>query len=96
MGRLIKRFPLLDYFFITLGAIIMALGISVFLIDAQVVPGGVSGLSMALHYLSNNRLPVGLMMWLLNIPLYFWGIKVLGKRFGARTFYGFTSNAFLR
>ena len=94
MGHLFKRFPVLDYFFITLGAIIMALGISVFLIDAQVVPGGVSGLSMALHYLSNNRLPVGLMMWLLNIPLYFWGIKVLGKRFGARTFYGFSSNAF--
>jgi uncharacterized membrane-anchored protein YitT (DUF2179 family) len=94
MGRLFKRFPMVDYFFITLGAFIMALGIGVFLVDAQVVPGGVSGLSMALHYLSNYRLPVGLMMWLLNIPLYFWGIKILGKRFGARTFYGFTSNAF--
>ncbi|UCF63945.1 MAG: YitT family protein [bacterium] len=94
MGRLLRRFPLADYFFITIGSIIMALGIGVFLVDAQVVPGGVSGLSMALHYLSNNLLPVGLMMWLLNIPLYFWGTKVLGKRFGARTFYGFSSNAF--
>jgi len=94
MGRLLRRFPLADYFFITVGSIIMALGIGVFLVDAQVVPGGVSGLSMALHYLSNNLLPVGLMMWLLNIPLYFWGLKVLGKRFGARTFYGFSSNAF--
>ena len=94
MGRFLRRFPLADYFFITLGSIIMALGIGVFLVDAQVVPGGVSGLSMALHYLSNNRIPVGFMMWLLNIPLYFWGIKVLGKRFGARTFYGFSSNAF--
>ncbi|HFE64901.1 MAG TPA: YitT family protein [Caldithrix sp.] len=78
----------------TIGAAVMALGIGVFLVDAQVVPGGVSGLSMAIHYLSNNAIPVGLMMWLLNIPLFLWGIKVLGKRFGVRTFYGFTVNSF--
>lgn len=72
----------------------MALGIGVFLVDAQVVPGGVSGLSMAIHYLSNYKIPVGLMMWLLNVPLYAWGLKVLGKRFGIRTFYGFTLNSF--
>jgi uncharacterized membrane-anchored protein YitT (DUF2179 family) len=94
MTKLLKKIPLCDYFLITIGAIIMALGIGVFLVDARVVPGGVSGLSMAIHYLSNNRLPVGLMMWLLNIPLYFWGIRILGKRFGATTFYGFSANSF--
>ena len=36
--RLFKKFPLLDYFFITLGAIIMALGISVFLIELVLNP----------------------------------------------------------
>jgi uncharacterized membrane-anchored protein YitT (DUF2179 family) len=94
MSRSVLKKNLIDYFFITLGAMIMAIGIGVFLVDAQVVPGGVSGLSMALHYLSNNRLPVGLMMWLLNIPLFIWGITVLGKQFGVRTFYGFTINSF--
>lgn len=86
--------PLLDYLFITIGAMIMAIGIGVFLVDAKVVPGGVSGLSMALHYLSNNRIPVGFMMWIFNVPLFLWGIKELGKRFGARTFWGFTVNSF--
>lgn len=94
MDHLLKRRPFIDYFFITIGAFIMAMGIGVFLVDAQVVPGGVSGLSMAIHYLSNNSIPVGMMMWLLNIPLYFWGVKELGKRFGARTFYGFSANSF--
>lgn len=89
-----KKYPVLDYVLITFGAAIMALGIGVFLIDARVVPGGVSGLSMAIHYLSNNKIPVGLMMWLLNVPLYAWGLKELGKSFGARTFYGFTLNSF--
>jgi len=89
-----RRSAVIDYIIITLGAAIMAIGIGIFLVDAQVVPGGVSGLSMALHYLSNNKIPVGLMMWLFNLPLYVWGIKELGKTFGVRTFYGFTLNSF--
>ncbi len=88
-----KTRVLFDYFFITVGAFLMALGIGVFLVDAQVVPGGVSGLSMALHYLSGYTLPVGLMMWALNVPLYIWGVRELGRSFGFRTFYGFTANS---
>jgi uncharacterized membrane-anchored protein YitT (DUF2179 family) len=49
---------------------------------------------MAVHYLSNNSIPVGLMIWLFNVPLYIWGLKELGKSFGVRTFYGFTINSF--
>jgi len=94
MGEISKRLPIVDYFFLTVGAAIMGLGIGVFLVDAQVVPGGVSGLSMALYYLSAGTLPVGIMIWVLNIPLYFWGLKELGKTFGVRTFYAFTLNSF--
>ncbi|HCY76991.1 MAG TPA: YitT family protein [Ignavibacteriales bacterium] len=82
----------LEYSAITFGAAVMAIGIGVFLVDAKVVPGGVSGLSMSVHYLTG--LPVGLMIWVLNIPLYIWGVKELGKEFGVRTFYGFTLNSF--
>ena len=82
----------LEFFAIAFGAAIMAIGIGVFLVDAKVVPGGVSGLSMSVHYLTG--LPVGLMIWVLNIPLYLWGIKELGKEFGVRTFFGFTLNSF--
>jgi uncharacterized membrane-anchored protein YitT (DUF2179 family) len=94
MPGFLKKYPVIDYFFITTGAAIMAIGIGIFLVDARVVPGGVSGLSMAIHYLSNNTIPVGISIWVLNIPLYIWGIKVLGKQFGVRTFYGFTLNSF--
>lgn len=83
-----------DYIAITFGALIMAAGIAIFLVDAKVVPGGVSGLAMTAHYLSDSRLPVGLMIWIFNIPLYIWGLKVLGSRFGWRTFYAFTLNSF--
>jgi uncharacterized membrane-anchored protein YitT (DUF2179 family) len=89
-----RRDLIRDYIAITFGAFIMGAGIGVFLVDAKVVPGGVSGLSMALHYLSGGKLPVGLMIWVLNIPLYIWGVRELGKQFGARTFVGFTLNSF--
>jgi uncharacterized membrane-anchored protein YitT (DUF2179 family) len=83
-----------DYAFITFGAAIMAIGIGIFLVDAKVVPGGVSGLSMAVYYLTGGAVPIGLMIWLLNIPLYIWGVKELGTQFGIRTFYGFTLSSF--
>ena len=83
-----------DFFFIVLGSALMGLGIGVFLVDAKVVPGGVSGLSMTVYYLSGGRLPVGIMMWVFNIPLFIWGILELGKQFGVRTFIGFTISSF--
>ncbi len=83
-----------DYILIIFGSFIMALGIGVFLVNAKVVPGGVSGLAMAIHYLSGNKIPVGLMIWITNIPLYIWGIRELGRRFGIRTFVGFTFSSF--
>ena len=94
MAKRIKFAIIRDYLLITLGAVMMALGIGVFLIDAQVVPGGVTGLSMAVHYLTGSTVPVGIMIWIFNIPLFLWGLKELGARFGARTFYGFTVSAF--
>jgi len=92
--KIFHRSPIIDYIAIGIGAILMSIGIGVFLVDAKVVPGGVSGLAMAMYYLTNGSLPVGLMVWVFNVPLYIWGVKVLGKRFGVRTFFGFTINAF--
>lgn len=93
-GKLFNKYPIIDYAAITIGSALMAIGIGVFLVDAKVVPGGASGLAMAIHYLSGETVPVGLTVWLINIPLYIWGIKELGKRFGVRTFYGFTVSSF--
>ncbi|MEI6089254.1 MAG: YitT family protein [bacterium] len=86
----ITRQVIIDYICIAFGAALMGISLGVFLIDAKVVPGGASGLAMALHYLSGNKIPVGVTLWIINIPLFLWGLKELGKDFGARTFYAFT------
>lgn len=86
----LKKYPVFDYLAILMGAALMGIGIGVFMVDAKVVPGGVSGLAMAIHYLSGNKIPVGILVWVFNIPLFIWGLKELGKEFGLRTFVGFT------
>lgn len=82
-----------EYLFIAFGAAVMSIGIGVFLVEAKVVPGGVSGLGMALYYLSDGTIPIGTSIWFMNIPLFIWGWKELGSSFGTRTFFGFTLNS---
>ncbi len=94
MKKLFNKTEFKEYTAIAIGAILMSLGIGVFLVDAKVVPGGISGIGMAIYYFTDGSIPIGLTVWLLNVPLYIWGVKALGKRFGIRTFYGFTVNAF--
>ena len=89
-----KQNPLFDYIAMAFGAAIMAIGVWAFLVDARVVPGGVSDLSMSFYYLTGGAVPIGLLIWVFNLPLYIWGVKELGKQFGVRTFFGFTLNSF--
>jgi len=75
-----------NYTGITLGAILTAVALNMFLIPNKVAAGGVSGLAIILHYLLG--LPVGLTMLALNIPLFIASVKVLGTKFGVKTLYG--------
>lgn len=82
-----------DYTMITLGSFIAAIGLALFSVEADVVPGGVTGVAMTINFVW-PAITVGQLIIILNIPLFIWGIAELGKAFGWRTFYGFISNAF--
>jgi uncharacterized membrane-anchored protein YitT (DUF2179 family) len=81
------RLVIRDYILISIGAIIMSLGLLWFLDPYQVTAGGVSGISIVLK--NTFGLPLGITMLIMNIPLFLIGVRYLGKRFGIRTFYGF-------
>lgn len=76
------------YGLITIGAAITALAINIFLIPYKIAPGGLSGLSTVLFYISGGKLPVGITMLAINIPLFLLGYKIIGRRFFLRTIYG--------
>jgi len=76
----------LDYLGITIGAIITAISLNMFLIPNKIAAGGVSGLATVLHYLLNW--PVGIIMLAFNIPLFILGVRTMGARYGFNTLFG--------
>ncbi|WP_018248000.1 YitT family protein [Orenia marismortui] len=81
-----KRQVIYDYFWITVGSLLTAVGLVIFLIPNKIAAGGVSGLATVIYYLFN--LPVGMLSLAINIPLFIIGVKEMGAKFGIRTFYG--------
>ena len=82
----IGRRDLLDYAGIFAGVAITALALDWFLIPNMIAAGGASGLATVIYHLTN--LPVGLLMILINIPLFLASVRTFGGHFGARTIYG--------
>ncbi|MGI6685709.1 MAG: YitT family protein [Bacillota bacterium] len=71
---------------ITIGCFITAIGLVAFLIPNKIAAGGVSGLATVLYYLF--KFPVGITMFVINIPLLLFCIKELGMKFGVKSLYG--------
>jgi len=73
---------------IFLGSAILALSMNLFLIPHKIAPGGVSGIATVLFYLSDQRVPVGVAMLAMNVPLFLAGLKLRGKHFIIRSIIG--------
>ncbi len=91
MKREIKSI-VFDYLIITLGLIIAAAGIRVFLVPAKIAAGGVSGISVILYH--KFKIQVGWSMLVMNIPLFLLGLKNFGKGYGLKTLYGTVALSF--
>lgn len=81
----------LNYTMIVVGAFILAAGFVFFITPHKIVPGGVYGIAIVLHYLIGT--PVGATALFFDIPLTLIAIKILGPRFGAKTVVGFVMTA---
>ncbi len=93
--RLFSKKWFIDYSFILIGSFILAAGFVYFITPHKIVPGGVYGISIVVHYLTKgvfsfwpDGIPVGLFALTIDIPLIIAGIKVLGPRFGVKTITG--------
>ena len=75
---------ILDYLLVVLGAAIQGIALRLFLVPADLASGGVSGIAQLInHY---TEWPIGLMVFLGNIPLFALGWRFLGgSRFALRS-----------
>lgn len=82
----------LSYGSLVFGTFILALGYAFFMTPYKIIPGGIYGISIVLHH--KLGFPVGLSALCFNLPLTLLGLKLLGPRFGVKTFIGFILTAF--
>ena len=93
--RIFSKKWVIDYLFIIIGSFILASGFVFFVTPHKIVPGGVYGISIVVHYLTKgvfsfwpDGVPIGLFALMIDIPLVIAGIKILGPRFGVKTITG--------
>jgi uncharacterized membrane-anchored protein YitT (DUF2179 family) len=74
-----KYWPTLrDYGLIAIGTLIQAIALRIFFVPAHLASGGVSGIAQIINYYTGW--PIGLMVFIGNIPLYILGARFLGGR----------------
>ncbi len=78
-----------DVVVIIIGCLISSLGVNLFLSNAGLLSGGVTGIGLILQYLWN--ITSGITVFILNIPLFIVSYKFLSKRFTIYTAIGMIS-----
>lgn len=76
---------LLEYIIITIGILVMAIGLDYFLSPNTIAPGGVTGFAVVIEELVN--IPIYITNLLINVPLFILGAKSLGKITALKTLY---------
>jgi uncharacterized membrane-anchored protein YitT (DUF2179 family) len=75
-----------DILGVSLGVILTALGLDMFLIPNKIAAGGVGGIATILYHMIN--VPAGAAMLALNVPLFIVSFYRLGLQFCLRSLYG--------
>jgi uncharacterized membrane-anchored protein YitT (DUF2179 family) len=80
-----KYWPVVrDYILVLAGALVQAVGLRLFMVPANLASGGISGISQLIYHFT--KWPIGLMVFIGNIPLFLIGWRMLGgRRFALRT-----------
>ena len=73
-----------DYLLVVIGALVTAISFSWFFLPYDVAPGGVTGIATVISSLTG--LSVGLLSFLINVPLFLMGWRQVGWRFAVRSF----------
>lgn len=83
----------LPAFSIILGAFLWSISINGILVQHRLLSGGVSGLALLIYYLV-PKLSIGLMVFLINIPIFLMGWTMISGKFFAFSLLGMISFSF--
>ncbi|MEG1496331.1 MAG: YitT family protein [Clostridiales bacterium] len=80
----IEQNTVFRYCALILGSAVVAFGLAGFLVPHRIVAGGTSGLATIIYHLT--LFPIGILVFVIDIPLFLWAFKVFGFKFLAKTF----------
>ena len=70
---------------VTVAAIIYSMGVGMFLAPNTLAAGGASGAAIVINYIT--KIPTGMLIMIINVPLFIVGFFVMGKMFFAKSIY---------
>lgn len=85
----ITKYVLVDFLIIFIGCFIASIGVNLFLVNAELLSSGVTGIALMIQYSLN--VPSGISIFLINIPLFFLSYKYLKRRFTIYSVVGMVS-----
>ena len=74
-----------EYSIVTLACIVMAFNINYFFLANKLAEGGIAGISLIIHYLTN--IDIGYLYFILNVPLIILAYMFIGKDFLIKTLF---------
>lgn len=74
------------YLWVAIGCLVCSLSINAFLVPHHLLSGGVSGIAIISYFLFG--LPIGVQVFVMNIPLLYAAYRLLGREYTVGTIYG--------
>lgn len=80
-GHFIRR-----YIMLIIGATLAATSIELFLVENNIIDGGIIGIALLLNHITNINF--GILVFIINLPFLYFGYKYIGKSFSFASLFG--------
>lgn len=81
-----RNYKFKQYISVAVGCLISSIAINAFLVPHHLLSGGISGIALIIYYLF--KVPVGVQILLMNIPLLFAAYRLISKDYAIISIYG--------
>ncbi|MBC8015479.1 MAG: YitT family protein [Sporomusaceae bacterium] len=80
------KYKIQQYLQVALGCLLCSISINLFLVPHHLISGGMTGLAVISNFLFG--FPIGVVLFLLNVPLVYAAYRLLGKGYTIKTIFG--------
>lgn len=71
---------------IIIACLFSSIAVNVFFVPTKMLSGGISGISILIQYLTDGRVPSGVSLFLINIPVFLFAFKRIDREFAILSF----------